>query len=45
MKQRLDALRAHLEFHTFIPLFSNAIKLVWAIPLCQEGERGVSQEL
>ena len=25
MKQRLDALRAHLEFHTFIPLFSNAI--------------------
>jgi hypothetical protein len=21
------------------------IKLVWAIPLCQEGERGVSREL
>jgi len=25
MKQRLDALRAHLEFHTFIPLLSNAL--------------------
>lgn len=24
MKQRLDALRARLEFRTFIPLFSNA---------------------